>query len=107
MTVTNYYKLSIKSVLGHWPTYNAHKAFREELVNAVFNYNKRLTKPPSLVNKIEDADIHKAPAEEHGQRPVWLGNKQRSCTVCVTAGRKTTIKPKVRKPLIELLVNTI
>ena len=55
---------------------------------------------------MEDADIYKAPAEEHGQRPVRLGNKQQSYTACVTAGRKTIIKPKVRKPLMELSVNT-
>jgi len=105
-TVTNCYKLSTKSVPGYWPTRSAHKAFREELVDALFNHGERLTKPPGPVNTMEDADIHKAPAEEHGQRPVRLGNKQRSCAACVTAGRKTKIKPEVRKPLMELSVNT-
>jgi len=105
-TVTNCYKLSTKLVPGYWPTRSAYKAFREELVDALFNYGERLTKPPGLVNIIEDVDIYKAPAEEYGQRPVRLGNKQRSCAACVTAGRKTAIKPEVRKPLIELLVHT-
>ena len=106
-TVANCYKLSTKLVPGHWSTCSAHKAFREDLVSALFEYGERLIKPPGLVNIIEDADIHKALVEEHGQRPIWLGNKQRSYVACVSAGRKTTIKPKARKPLMKLSVNTI
>ena len=106
-TVINCYKLSTKSVPGHWPTHNTHKAFCKDLISALFEHSKRLTKPPGPVNTIEDADIYKAPAEEHRQRPIWLSNKQQSWVACVSANRKTTIKPKARKPFIKLLVNTI
>jgi hypothetical protein len=106
MTVTNCYKLSTKSVPGYWPTCSTYKAFCEELVDTLFNHGKRLIKPPGPVNIIEDVDIYKAPAEEYRQRPVRLGNKQRSYIACVTAGRKTIIKPEVRKPLMELSVHT-
>ena len=75
MTITNYYKLLTKLVPGYWLTHSAHKAFYKELSNALFNHSERLIKPPGPVNIIEDVDIHKAPTEEHGQRPVRLGNK--------------------------------
>jgi hypothetical protein len=56
---------------------------------------------------MEDIDIYKALVEEHGQRPIRLSNKQRSYIACVSASRKTIIKLKARKPLIELSVSTI
>ena len=56
---------------------------------------------------MEDKDIHKAPAEDHGQRPIQLLLKERSCAACVSAGRKGTIeRPTRRKPLMKPLVNT-
>ena len=58
MTVTNYYKLSTKSVPGHWPTRSAYKAFYKDLVNALFNYGERLTKPSGPAATMEDKDIH-------------------------------------------------
>ena len=70
ITVTNCYKLSTKSVPGYWPTYSAYKAFREDLVSALFKYSKRLTKLPSPSAIMEDKDIYKAPAEEHRHKPI-------------------------------------
>ena len=87
ITVTNCYKLSTKSVFGHWPARSAHKAFCEDLVSALFKYGECLTKPPGLSAIMEDKDIHKAPAEEYGQEPVWLFPKKPSCAACVAAGR--------------------
>ena len=70
ISVTNCYKLSIKSVLGYWLKCSAYKAFREELVEALFDCGECLTKPPGRVAIIEEKDIHKAPAEEYGQGPI-------------------------------------
>jgi len=70
ITVANCYKLSTKLVPGHWPTCSAYKAFRKDLISALFKYSKRLTKPPSPSAIMEDKDIYKAPAEEHGQGPI-------------------------------------
>lgn len=105
-TVANCYKLSSQSVPGHWPTRSAHKAFREDLVDALFKHGERLTKPPNPVATMKDKDIYKAPAEEHGRRPIRISTKQRSCAACVTAGRKTSYERKPRKPLMELSVYT-
>ena len=74
-TIVNCYKLSTKSIPGYWPKRSAHKAFREELVEALFNNGERLTKPPGRVATMEEKDIHKAPAEEHGQEPIRIFSK--------------------------------
>jgi len=56
---------------------------------------------------MEEKDIHKAPAEEHGKEPVRIFSKQPSCVACVAARRGSIIeKEAYRKPLIELPVNT-
>jgi hypothetical protein len=107
ITIVNCYKLSARSVPGHWPKRSAHKAFREDLVEALFNCGERLTKPPGRVAIMEEKDIYKAPAGEHGQEPVWIFSKQPSYAACVTARRGSIIEKKARwKPLMELLVNT-
>ena len=106
-TVANYYKLSAKLVPSYQPKRSAYKAFREDLVDALFKHSERLTKPPSPVATMEDKDIHKAPTEDHGQGPIRILPKQRSCAACVATGRKGIIKRKARrKPLIKLSVNT-
>ena len=95
-------------VPGYWPKYNTHKAFREDLVNALFKYGERLTKPPGLVAIMEDKDIHKAPAEEHGQGPIQIFTKQPSCAACCTMGRGSIIEKKThQKALMDLLINTV
>jgi len=56
---------------------------------------------------MENKDTYKAPAEEHGQRPIQFLPKERSYAACVAAGRKRIIKRTAkRKPLMELSVNT-
>jgi len=106
-TIVNCYKLSTKLIPSYWPKRSAHKAFREELVKALFNSGERLTKPPSRVATMEEKDIHKAPAEEHGQEPIRIFSKQPSCATCVTARRGSIIEKKAyQKPLMDLSVNT-
>jgi hypothetical protein len=56
---------------------------------------------------MEDKDIHKAPAKEHGQGPMRIFSKQQSYAACVRAGRKASIESKARKPLMELSESTI
>ena len=68
--IVNCYKLSARFIPSHWPKHSAHKAFREDLVEALFNYSKRFTNPPSHVTIMEEKDIYKAPVEEHGQGPI-------------------------------------
>ena len=103
----NYYKLSAKSIPGYWPKRSAYKAFREDLVEALFNNGEHLTKPLGPAAIMEDKGIYKAPAEDYGQRPIQFLLKERSCAACVSVGRKGIIKrPIKRKPLIELSVNT-
>ena len=107
ITISNCYKLSAKSIPSYQLKRSAHKAFREELIKALFNNGKRLTKPTGCTVIIEDKDIYKAPAKEHGQGPMWIFSKQQSCAVCVRASRKASIELKARKPLIELSESTI
>lgn len=70
MTVVNCYKLSAKSIPGYWPKRSAYKAFREDLVEALFDNGERLAKPSGPAAIMEDKDIYKAPAEDYGQRPI-------------------------------------
>ena len=56
---------------------------------------------------MEDKDIYKAPPEEHGQEPVRLFPKKLSYAAYITVGRRGINKQVKRKPLLELLVNTI
>jgi len=56
---------------------------------------------------MEEKDIYKVPAEEHGQGPVRLFSKKPNCVVCVTVGRGVIKEGFKRKPFMELLVNTI
>jgi hypothetical protein len=107
ITVANCYKLSTKLVPGYWPTRSAYKAFREDLVSALFKHGERLTKPPGPSTIMEDKDIYKAPAEEHGQEPVRLFPKKPSCVACIAVGRRGINKQAKIKPLFELSVNTV
>ena len=56
---------------------------------------------------MEAKDIYKAPAKDHGQGPIRLFPKKPSCVACIAIGRGSTKEELERKPLIELLVNTI
>jgi Transposase IS4 len=106
-TIVNCYKLSAGSIPSHWPKRSAHKAFREDLVEALFDHGERLTNPPGRVAIMEEKDIHKAPVEEHRQGPIRLFPKKPSCAAYITAGRDTIKEGFKRKSLIELSVNTI
>ena len=76
ITIYNCYKLSTKSIPSHQPKRSAYKAFRKELIKALFNNGKRLTKSTGRAIIMEDKDIYKAPAKEHGQGPMRIFSKQ-------------------------------
>lgn len=107
ISLVNCYKLSSQSSPGHWPTRSAHKAFRLELIESLFNYLVRLAKQKKPPATMGDKDIHKVLAEEHGRGPVLLFRNHRGCAACIAAGKKSSNTKHPRKPLTELSINTI
>jgi hypothetical protein len=70
-------------------------------------YSERLIKLTHLNTGIEDKDIYKAPAELHGQGPVKVFEKDKSCAACIAAKRKSANPKKPRKALMDLSINTV
>ena len=104
-TVTNAYKLSSYATRG-WLNHASHKAFREDLVNALFKHSARV--PQQYKSRVSMDKIIWCPVVEHGYKPEKINETAVACAACLQAGRKTQVQRiGRRKPLCELSLNTI
>ena len=104
MTVTNAYKLSSYATNG-WPKRSGHKKFFEQLVNSLFKLST--SEPQSNCAQISMDNIQWYPVVYYGYKAVRINEKQKTCSACFAAGRKSRVKKlSNRKPLCELSVNT-
>ena len=104
MTVTNCYKLSSMCTRG-WVYRAGHKAFREALVNSLFEYSASQARADRAQVSMENIQWY--PVIYYGYKAVKINRKQKTCSACLAVGRKSCIKKLLnRKPLCELSVNT-
>ena len=104
-TIVNIYKIA--HCLSKEPYKGSHRAFRVQLASQLFEDSERLTgaavRPPRLSLS---SRVHPAAARDHG-RLERMGNKAKACVVYSYVGRKVEKPAEIRKPLMELSVNTV
>ena len=86
--------------------HHSHREFRVKLASQLFEYSERLTGMPTSVKQSLSSQVHPAASRDHGHLE-RMGDKAKSCRVCLYAGRKVAKLAKIRKPLSELSTNTV
>ena len=82
------------------------KRIQSLLATQLFAHSERLTGYPSPVKVSLSARVHPAVMRDHGGlERMW--DKAKRCVVCLNAGRKSEKLAKIRKPLLELSINTV
>ena len=89
------------------PYKGSYRAFRIQLASQLFTASERLTRIPIRYPKISlSSRVHTAAARDH-DRLESIGNKVNLYVVYSHVGRKVEKPAEIRKPLLELSVNTV
>ena len=104
-TIVNSYKIHCCTLSAY---HYSQREFRVKLATQLFAHSERLTGMPfrRSTKASLSSQVHPAAAHDHG-RLESMGDKARLCVVCLHAGRKVKKVAKVRKPLMELSINTV
>ena len=107
-TVVNCYKIHHcipKRLNQPWIRYS-QREFRVRLASQLFEHSERISGHPNPTKASLSSRVYPAAAREHG-RLEHMGGKAKRCVVCLLAGRKVEKPAEIRKPLLELSVNTV
>ena len=109
-TITNSFKIAYYNVLkrvkkASWDS-QGHREFRIQLVTQLFEHSERFSGSPSTTKHSLSALVYPAPARDHGLLE-RMGNKAKRYVVCLFVGRKVPKPAKIRKPLLDLSINTV
>ena len=108
-TITNSYKIAHckpeKVQKASWESLG-HREFRIQLASQLFKHSERFSARPSTTKHSLSTQVYPAPVRDHGYLE-RMGNKAKRCVVCLHAGRKVPKPAKIRKPLLDLSINTV
>lgn len=109
-TITNSYKIAHYNVpkrvqKASWNS-QGHREFRIQLATQLFEHSERISGIPSTPKVSLSARVHPAAGREHGHLN-RMGDKAKYCVPCSYAGRVIPTSGKIRKPLLELSVNSV
>ena len=111
-TITNSYKIAyykperVERVQKTFRETHGHREFRIQLATQLFEHSERISGIPSTPKVSLSSRVHPAAWRDHGHVN-RMGTKAKYCVPCSYAGRVIPTPGKIRKPLLEMSVNSV